>query len=52
MIEDFKKRREALLQGWELTKSILIVSAQVLVDNRQRGLVAYGDGIITSRNTF
>ena len=52
VIEDVKERREALLKAWELSKSILIVSAQVLVDNRQQGLVAYGDGIITSRNTF
>ena len=52
VIEDVKERREALLQAWELTKRILIVSAQVLIDDRQRGLVAYGDGIITTRNTF
>jgi len=30
----------------------LIVSAQVLVDDRQRGFMAYADGIITERNTF
>lgn len=52
VVEDVKERREALLKAWELTKEILIVSAQVLVDDRRRGLVAYGDGIITSRNTF
>ncbi|MDJ0535862.1 MAG: DNA phosphorothioation-associated putative methyltransferase [Xenococcaceae cyanobacterium MO_207.B15] len=52
VIEDVKERREALLKAWELTKEILIVSAQVLIDDRQRGLVAYGDGVITSRNTF
>ncbi len=52
VIEDVKERREALVKAWSLTKSILIVSAQVLVDNRQRGLLAYGDGILTSRNTF
>jgi DNA phosphorothioation-associated putative methyltransferase len=52
VIEDLKERREALLKAWELTNRILIVSAQVLVDDRQQGLVAYGDGIITTRNTF
>ena len=52
VIEDVKERREALLKAWELTKQILIVSAQVLIDDRQRGLVAYGDGVITTRNTF
>jgi DNA phosphorothioation-associated putative methyltransferase len=30
----------------------LIVSAQVLIDDYQRGLVAYSDGVITARNTF
>ncbi|MGK7897788.1 MAG: DNA phosphorothioation-associated putative methyltransferase [Xenococcus sp. (in: cyanobacteria)] len=52
VIEDVKERREALVKAWSLTKNILIVSAQVLVDNRQRGLLAYGDGILTSRNTL
>ncbi|MEA5511496.1 DNA phosphorothioation-associated putative methyltransferase [Crocosphaera sp. UHCC 0190] len=52
VIEDLKERREALIKAWELTRRILIVSAQVLIDDRDRGVVAYGDGIITSRNTF
>ena len=52
VIEDVKERREALVKAWSLTKNILIVSAQIIVDNRQRGLLAYGDGILTSRNTF
>lgn len=52
VIEDVRERREALLQAWELTRQILIVSAQVLIDDPNRGVIAYGDGIITSRNTF
>ena len=52
VIEDTQERREALLKAWELAQKVLIVSAQVLIDERQRGLVAYGDGIVTSRNTF
>ena len=52
VIEDVQERRDALVKAWSLTKKILIVSAQILVDNRQRGLLAYGDGILTSRNTF
>ncbi len=52
VIEDMAERREALIEAWKLTKKVLIVSAQVLVDDRRRGLVAYGDGIITNRNTF
>ncbi|VEP15320.1 conserved hypothetical protein [Hyella patelloides LEGE 07179] len=52
VIENLQERREALIKAWKLTKRVLIVSAQVLIDDRQRGLVAYGDGIITNRNTF
>ena len=52
VIEDMAERREALLQAWELTAQVLVVSAQVLIDDRRRGLLAYGDGVITSRNTF
>ena len=51
-IEDVTERREALVKAWSLTKSILIVSAQVLVEHRQRGLLAYEDGILTNRNSF
>ena len=36
----------------ELTREVLIVSAQVLVRRSPSGLVAYGDGVVTNRNTF
>lgn len=52
VIENVAERREALTKAWLLTKEILIVSAQVLIDDRQKGFMAYGDGIITERNTF
>ncbi len=52
VIEDIEERRETLAKAWELTRQVLIVAAQVLIDDRNRGLVAYGDGVITSRNTF
>ncbi|MGK7938664.1 MAG: DNA phosphorothioation-associated putative methyltransferase [Crocosphaera sp.] len=52
VIEDVNERRDALLNAWELTNKVLIVSAQVLIDDRDRGVIAYGDGIITNRNTF
>jgi DNA phosphorothioation-associated putative methyltransferase len=52
VIEDPEERREALIAAWRLTKNILIVAAQVLIDDRNRGIVAYGDGVITRRNTF
>jgi DNA phosphorothioation-associated putative methyltransferase len=40
------------MKAWSLTQRVLIISAQVLVDDRRRGLVAYGDGVVTNRNTF
>jgi DNA phosphorothioation-associated putative methyltransferase len=52
VIENTGERREVLVKAWELTGQILIVSAQVLIDSRSRGLIAYEDGIVTSRNTF
>jgi DNA phosphorothioation-associated putative methyltransferase len=52
VIEDRAERREALLNAWQLTRKLLVVAAQVLIDDSIRGMIAYGDGIITSRNTF
>lgn len=52
VIEDPTERREALVNAWELTRKVLLVAAQVLIADSNRGLIAYGDGIITSRNTF
>ena len=52
VIENPVERREALVQAWELTQKILVVSAQVLIADGGSGHIAYGDGVITSRNTF
>lgn len=52
VIEDTAERRQALLNAWNLTQKVLIVSAQVLIENQIYGFIAYGDGVITSRNTF
>jgi len=46
------ERREALLNAWALTRQVPLVPAQVLINDRTNGVIAYGDGIITSRNTF
>ncbi|HIK37535.1 MAG: DNA phosphorothioation-associated putative methyltransferase [Geminocystis sp.] len=51
VIENVTERREALLKAWSLARQILIVSAQVLIYQR-KGEFAYGDGIITEKNTF
>lgn len=52
VIENMAERREALLNAWKLARKVLVVAAQVLINDRSRGVIAYGDGIITSRNTF
>jgi len=52
VIEDSAERRAALLNAWELTHKVLLVAAQVLIADSSRGQIAYGDGVITSRNTF
>ncbi|MGI0481729.1 DNA phosphorothioation-associated putative methyltransferase [Geminocystis sp. CENA526] len=52
VIENVAERREALLKAWTLTQQVLIVAAQVLIDDRQKGFMVYGDGIVTERNTF
>ena len=52
VIEDLDERRQALINAWELTCKVLIVSAQVLINDRSSAQIAYGDGIVTRRNTF
>ena len=52
VIENPAERRQALIKAWELTQNVLIVSAQVLIGDRTSGQIAYGDGIVTRRNTF
>ncbi|BAU43573.1 DNA phosphorothioation-associated putative methyltransferase [Leptolyngbya sp. O-77] len=51
VIESQAERREALIKAWELTRQVLIVAAQVLIA-QGNSQIAYGDGVITSRNTF
>lgn len=52
VVENMAERREALLKAWAIARKVLIVAAQVLINDRTNGVIAYGDGIITSRNTF
>lgn len=51
VIEAQAERREALLKAWALTRQVLIVAAQVLIA-QGNDQMAYGDGVITRRNTF
>jgi DNA phosphorothioation-associated putative methyltransferase len=52
VIEKPEERRQSLFQAWEITKKVLIVSAQVLINDRGNNQIAYGDGIVTRWNTF
>lgn len=51
VIESPAERRAALVQAWALTQQVLVVAAQVLIAQGS-SQIAYGDGVITSRNTF
>lgn len=51
VIESQTERRETLIKAWALTQKVLIVAAQVLIA-QGNSQIAYGDGVITSRNTF
>ncbi len=52
VIEDIQERREALGNAWKLTQKVLIVSAQVLLNQLSSSVIPYGDGIVTRINTF
>lgn len=52
VIEDPTERREALVNAWELTQKVLLVAAQVTLADTNKGTIAYGDGVVTTRNTF
>ncbi len=51
VIESQAERREALIKAWAIARQVLIVAAQVLVA-QGNSQIAYGDGVVTSRNTF
>ncbi|PAX56181.1 DNA phosphorothioation-associated putative methyltransferase [Brunnivagina elsteri] len=52
VIEDIQERGEALRNAWKLTQKVLIVSAQVLLNELSNSVIPYGDGIVTRINTF
>ncbi len=52
VIENTKERLQALREAWDLTKRVMIVSAQVLLDYLSNDVIAFGDGVVTKRNTF
>ncbi|MBV6622209.1 MAG: DNA phosphorothioation-associated putative methyltransferase [Rivularia sp. (in: Bacteria)] len=53
VIEDTEERLKSLQNAWKLADKVLIVAAQVLVSAiSSKNQLAYGDGIVTRRNTF
>jgi DNA phosphorothioation-associated putative methyltransferase len=51
VIEDIGERELALEKSYSLSKQILVVSAMLANQDSVRG-TPYGDGVVTSRNTF
>jgi DNA phosphorothioation-associated putative methyltransferase len=52
VIESQEERDATLLAAWALCRRVLIASAQILVSGRGASQVEFGDGVLTSRNTF
>ncbi|OGO79368.1 MAG: hypothetical protein A2Y23_01120 [Clostridiales bacterium GWB2_37_7] len=52
VIENLKERKETLQQAYKHTKKILVVSAMLGGDSITSQFKEYGDGVVTSRNTF
>ncbi|MGO4998464.1 DNA phosphorothioation-associated putative methyltransferase [Oceanisphaera sp. W20_SRM_FM3] len=52
VIEDLDERIETLINAWELTNTVLVVSAMIANENFIAQFTPYKDGVITSRNTF
>jgi len=49
-IEDTAEREQAIKSAFDLARQCLVVSAQL--ENAQNGGCEFGDGVLTSRNTF
>ena len=52
VIENTSERAETLQAAWALCRKVLAVSVQVMVTGRGKNPVEFGDGVLTSRNTF
>ncbi|MDB4789155.1 DNA phosphorothioation-associated putative methyltransferase, partial [Akkermansiaceae bacterium] len=52
VIENPTERVETLLNAWDYTEKLLVVSAMVRGGDSYANAKAYGDGVITSSNTF
>ncbi|GAA3825952.1 DNA phosphorothioation-associated putative methyltransferase [Sphaerisporangium flaviroseum] len=52
VIEDPAERRQTLRRAWDIAQTALVVSARLRWERNQIKGREYGDGILTSRNTF
>lgn len=52
VIEDQDERLEALLNAWDLTEKMLVVSVMLANESYVAQFPPFKDGVITSRNTF
>ncbi|MBF4438511.1 DNA phosphorothioation-associated putative methyltransferase, partial [Vibrio anguillarum] len=52
VIEDQDERLEALLNAWDLTEKMLVVSIMLANESYVAQFPPFKDGVITSRNTF
>ncbi|MET9964707.1 DNA phosphorothioation-associated putative methyltransferase [Streptomyces sp. NPDC006356] len=52
VIEDPAERRHTLTQAWELANTVLVVSARLTWEKSKVRGQEFGDGLITSRQTF
>ena len=52
VIENPEERNQALLDAWQLSKKVLVVSALTKMYGRGKARVQFGDGMITRLDTF
>ncbi len=52
VIEDTGERTDALLAAFSLARKALVVAAMIGGDATTQKFAAYGDGVVTARNTF
>lgn len=52
VIENPVERTSVLQQAWGLTRKVLLISARLSVEAREKAGTPFGDGIITSAGTF
>lgn len=52
VIEDPAERRQTLVRAWELTSSLLVVSARLTWEKSKVQGEEFGDGLLTSKQTF